>query len=229
MLAEILNYKMPSIFHNIELDQRNFYSKNRKTSSLVGICQKEWNFSVSRRQRNFGASAERAVRSVQTNFGGSNRERSKIEGDSAVCLTRGGRGTRMGGGPRWRRCCTGGGMFCCGRRRWWVCRVSPDLACLLQHLVYGVHVCPHGIKRHSNANCAPTVSNSAIRLQDHDISGSRASASRSPSHRSVFFFPFFRSFFLRLQMIRETARGSQESAIVSRRRRRAIYRRGSKS
>lgn len=68
-----------------------------------------------------------------------------------VRLTRGGRGTGMGGGPRWRRCCTGGGMFCCGRRRWWVCRVSTDLACLLQHLVYGVHACPHGIKRHSNA------------------------------------------------------------------------------
>lgn len=59
-----------------------------------------------------------------------------------VHLTRGGRGTGMGRGPRWRRCCTGGGMFCCGRRRWWVCRVSTDLACLLQHLVYGVHVCP---------------------------------------------------------------------------------------
>lgn len=66
-----------------------------------------------------------------------------------VRLTRGGRGTGMGGGPRWRRCCTGRGVFCCGRRRWWVCRVSTDLACLLQHLVYGVHVCPHGIKRHN--------------------------------------------------------------------------------
>lgn len=73
-----------------------------------------------------------------------------------VRLTRGGRGTGMGGGPRWRRCCTGRGVFCCGRRRWWVCRVSTDLACLLQHLVYGVHVCPHGIKRHSNAKAHRT-------------------------------------------------------------------------
>lgn len=82
-----------------------------------------------------------------------------------VRLTRGGRGTGMGGGPRCRRgCCTGGGVFCCGRRRWWVCRVSTDFACLLQHLVYGVHVCPHGIKRHSNAKAHRTGWFVALRI-----------------------------------------------------------------
>lgn len=89
---------------------------------------------------------------VWWNFGENSDVRSKVCGNCLVVrLTRGGRGTGMGGGPRWRRCCTGGGMFCCRRRRWWICRISTDLACLLQHLVYGVHVCPHGIKRHSNA------------------------------------------------------------------------------
>lgn len=97
-----------------------------------------------------------------------------------VHLTRGGRGTGMGRGPRWRRCCTGGGMFCCGRRRWWVCRVSTDLACLLQHLVYGVHVCPYGIKRHSNAK----------KRTDRTVCGFTVCALNFLSHWSVFFFPF---------------------------------------
>lgn len=35
--------------------------------------------------------------------------------ESVLCLTRGGRGTGLGGGPRWRRCWR---MICCGRRRW---------------------------------------------------------------------------------------------------------------
>lgn len=61
-----------------------------------------------------------------------------------VGLTRGGRGTGLGGGPRWRNCCAGRRMICCGRRRWWICRVSTYLASLLQHLVYGVHICRWG-------------------------------------------------------------------------------------
>lgn len=98
-----------------------------------------------------------------------------------VRLTRGGRGTGMGGGPRWRRCCTGRGVFCCGRRRWWVCRVSTDLACLLQHLVYGVHVCPHGIKRH-NAKAHQT---------DYSWFSDRAQFSHiNLSSSSLFFFSF---------------------------------------
>lgn len=57
-----------------------------------------------------------------------------------VGLTRGGRGTGLGRGPRWWRCCTG--RICCGRRRWWICRISTNLTSLLQHLVYGIHACP---------------------------------------------------------------------------------------
>lgn len=78
------------------------------------------------------------------------RERER-ERRRCLCLTRGGRGTRVGRGPRWRRCWR---MICCGRRRWWVCRVSTDLACLLQHLVYGVHVCPHETYRDTNSDIA---------------------------------------------------------------------------
>lgn len=106
-----------------------------------------------------------------------------VMGISVARLTRGGRGTRMGGGPRWRRCCTGGGMFCCGRRRWWVRRVSTNLACLLQHLVYGVHVCPHGIKRHSNAK--------ARRQMHARIPRGFRALNHIRSHRSVFFFLLF--------------------------------------
>lgn len=99
----------------------------------------------------------------------------------------------MGGGPRWRRCCTGRRMFCCGRRRWWVCRVSTDFACLLQHLVYGVHVCPHGIKRHSNAKA------------HRRIQCTWFSRLKLRSHRSVFFFSLFLSY-LRWRMTGDVTR-----------------------
>lgn len=179
--------------HSIESYKRNFYNKNlynknKGTNNLIKMSKKIKFLHFEATERFWRLAEERAARSVivQKNFGGSNRGRSKIEGNSAVRLTRGGRGTRMGGGPRWRRCCTGGGMFCCGRRRWWVCRVSPDLACLLQHLVYGVHVCPHGIKRHSNANCAPAVSHSAIRDFRIVIRGARARSHIDLSSSSLF-------------------------------------------
>lgn len=84
-----------------------------------------------------------------------------------LCLTRGGRGTRVGRGPRWRRCWR---MICCGRRRWWVCRVSTDLACLLQHLVYGVHVCPHETHRDTNSDIARGAFFSFCSLLSHFLS-----------------------------------------------------------
>lgn len=56
------------------------------------------------RWRDFGASADRRTRYDPPAFGRISGlpigTRSKIDGNSAVRLTRGGRGTRMGGGPR---------------------------------------------------------------------------------------------------------------------------------
>lgn len=71
----------------------------------------------------------------------------KLEERWHVGLTRGGRGTGLGGGGRprrRRRRCAGRRMICRGGRRWWICRVSTYLASLLQHLVYGVHICRTG-------------------------------------------------------------------------------------